>query len=87
MGNQVCLDMILERMGPVSMPLSSVALFYDGGLAGLDDKQLARVVLALLCLEHGILSLVRLEPWLVSRMESLLGLVDGFLGLAGSFLS
>ena len=43
---QVCLDTILERKEPGSMPLSGVAPLYDGVVPRLNVGRLARVVLA-----------------------------------------
>ena len=60
-GDQVCWDTILERKRPGLMPLSGVAPLYNSVIAGLYGRQLARVVLELLGLDHGFLSLFRLE--------------------------
>ena len=57
----MCLDMVLELKGPVSMPLSGLAPLYGGFVAGQDGGQLARIDHELLDLERGFLSLVRLE--------------------------
>ena len=82
----MCRDMILERKGPGSMPLSGVALLYNGVLAHLGGGQLARVVLELLGLKPRLLSLVNLERRLVRRMEGLLSQVGRVLGLTLSFV-
>ena len=61
-GGQLCWDMILERKGPGSLPLSGVP----------DGCQLARVDLELLGLEPGFFRLIRLEGQLVRRMKGFL---------------
>ena len=58
----MCCDMVLERKGPGSMPLSGEAPLCNGFVAGLDGRQLKSVVLEELGLKRGILSLVRLVP-------------------------
>ena len=82
----MCRDTILERKGPGSIPLYSMAPLYDSVIAGLAVGQLARVVLESLGLKRGLLSLVRIERQLVRWMEGLLGWVGGVLGLALSLV-
>ena len=68
--SQVCQDAILERRGPVSIPLSRVAQLYDSVTGGLAVGQLARVVLESLVLKRRFLSLVR--PCLMCGVWSLI---------------
>ena len=68
------------------MPRSGVAPLHNGVVAGLDDRQLAKVVLELLGLKCGFLSLVLLERHLVRRMEGFLGWVFWVIGLVESLV-